>query len=68
MGLLRRKGIVGVGEDIVCERAVARSSGRHVVTLYSATALALCVYSLWESSLRLADVHLYVPPVQYVAP
>jgi hypothetical protein len=41
----------------------ASSSGRHVATLFSATALALSLYSSWKSSLRPADIHLYVPPV-----
>ena len=54
---------MGRGEEAARERAVASSSGRHVATLFSATALALSLYSLWESSLRPADIHLYVPPV-----
>jgi hypothetical protein len=69
MSLLRRKGIAQVGEEVVRERAVAGYGTRHVATLFSATALALSLYSLWESSLRPADIHVFVPPViQYAAP
>jgi hypothetical protein len=63
MGLLRRKTIAQVGEEIARERSVRVPGSRHLATLFSATALALSLYSLWESSLRPADIHVYVPPV-----
>ena len=63
MGLLRRKGVLEAGEEIARERAIASSSSRHVAMLFSATALALSLYSLWESSLRPTDIHVDVPPV-----
>jgi hypothetical protein len=62
MGLLRRQGILQAGEEAAREQAVASSSGRHVATLFTATALALSLYSLWESSLRSTDIHVDVPP------
>jgi hypothetical protein len=69
MSLLRRKGIAEIGEEVARERRFATSGTRHVATLFSATALALSLYSLWESSLRPADIHVYVPPViHYAAP
>jgi hypothetical protein len=69
MALLRRKGIAEIGEEVARERRFAAPGTRHVATLFSATALALSLYSLWESSLRPADIHVYVPPViHYAAP
>ena len=69
MGLFRRRGLAQPGEEIVRHGAVAGSGSRHFATIFSATALALSLYSLWESSLRPADIHVYVPPViQYAAP
>jgi hypothetical protein len=69
MGLFRRRGFAQAGEEIVRHGAVAGSGSRHFATIFSATALALSLYSLWESSLRPADIHVYVPPViQYAAP
>jgi hypothetical protein len=66
---LRRRGFAQAGEEIVRHGAVAGSGSRHFATIFSATALALSLYSLWESSLRPADIHVYVPPViQYAAP
>jgi hypothetical protein len=69
MGIFRRKVLLQPGEEIARDAALAGPSGRHFATLLSATALALSLYSLWESSLRPADIHVYVPPViQYAAP
>ena len=64
MGLFRRRGLAQPGEEIVRHGAVAGSGSRHFATIFSATALALSLYSLWESSLRPADIHVYVPPAE----
>jgi len=57
-------------EDIAVHQVVASTdnSGR-LAAVISAVALALSVYSLWESSLKQAELHVFVPPViQYSAP
>lgn len=49
--------------------AAAHSEGGRLVVLISAVALALSCYSLWETSLKQAELHVFVPPViQYSSP
>ena len=49
--------------------AVTRRRGGRLSAIISAVALALSLYSLWESTLKRADLHVFVPPVlQYSSP
>jgi hypothetical protein len=67
---LRRSGAGVQDEEIAIQSAAARSRGGGLITvIISAVALALSVYSLWETTLKQADLHVFVPPVlQYSAP
>jgi hypothetical protein len=68
MTIFRRKPVVQHGEDIAVHTVVSGEGGR-IAAVVSAIALALSLYSLWESSLKQADLHVFVPPViQYAAP
>lgn len=68
MSIFRRKPVVQLGEDIAVHSVVSGEGGR-IAAVVSAVALALSLYSLWESSLKQADLHVFVPPViQYAAP
>lgn len=50
-------------------RGMAPLEGGRFAAILSAVALAFSGYSLWETSLKQADVQLFVPPViQYSAP
>lgn len=53
--------------DVALERA--RASGDRIAAVVSAIALVFSGYSLWETSLKRADLRVYVPPViHYAAP
>jgi hypothetical protein len=68
MRLFRRDRAMQQGEAIAVD-AGASSKGGRLAAIFSAVALALSVYSLWESSLKPADLRVFVPPViQYSAP
>jgi hypothetical protein len=68
MTIFRRTPVVQHGEDIAVHTVVSGEGGR-IAAVVSAVALALSLYSLWESSLKQADLHVFVPPViQYAAP
>jgi hypothetical protein len=68
MGLFRRNRAAQLGEEIAVE-AEASSKGGRLAAIISAVALALSIYSLWVSSLKPADLRVFVPPViQYSAP
>lgn len=50
-------------------QGLATLEGGKFAAVLSAIALAFSAYSLWETSLKQADVHVFVPPVvQYSAP
>jgi hypothetical protein len=67
VGLFRRKLVIREGEDIATQAAA--SGGGRLAASISIIALAVSVYSLWESSLKGAELHVFVPPVvQYAAP
>jgi hypothetical protein len=70
MALFRRRSVGRQAEDIAVHNAVAASDGSgRLAAVISAIALALSVYSLWETSLKRADLRVFVPPViQYSAP
>jgi len=70
MGIFRRNAVVQRGEEIAVDSVVAHADGGgRIAAIISAVALVLSVYSLWESSLKQADLHVFVPPVlQYAAP
>jgi hypothetical protein len=57
-------------EELAIDSAAAHSrGGGRVAAIISAVALALSVYSLWETTLKRAVLHAFVPPVlQYSAP
>jgi hypothetical protein len=67
---LRRSGDSERGEEIAIESAAAHArGGGRIAPIISAVALVLSVYSLWETTLKRADLHVFVPPVlQYSAP
>jgi hypothetical protein len=67
---LRRGGDGVQDEAIAIESAAAHSrGGGRISVMISAVALALSVNSLWERTLKQADLHVFVPPVlQYSAP
>jgi hypothetical protein len=68
MGILHRKPAVQQGEEIAID-TVAHSAGGRLAAIVSIVALALSLYSLWETSLKRADLHVFVPPViHYAAP
>jgi hypothetical protein len=68
MGIFRRKPSVERGEEVAID-TLARSEGGRIAAVISAIALLLSLYSLWETSLRRADLRVFVPPVvQYAAP
>jgi hypothetical protein len=68
MAILRRRPAVHDGEEIAIT-AAAHSEGGRLAALVSLVALALSLYSLWETSLKHADLHVFVPPViHYAAP
>jgi hypothetical protein len=67
VGFFRRNQAVREGEKIAAQAAVGGSGG--LAASISTIALALSIFSLWESSLKQADLHVFVPPVlQYAAP
>lgn len=67
MAILRRKPAVREGGEIAV--TAAQSEGGRLAALVSLVALALSLYSLWETSLKRADLHVFVPPViHYAAP
>lgn len=68
MGLFTRRNTTAVSADIATQAATSVDGGRLAV-LVSAIALAFSGYSLWETSLKAADVRAFVPPViQFAAP
>lgn len=67
MGIFRRNRVVKQGEEIAVDAVV--SDGGRLAAVISAIALALSLYSLWETSLKKADLRVFVPPViEYSAP
>ena len=68
MGWLR--GRVGAGDPAdIAAQAASGAVGGTLAAILSAIALAFSGYSLWETSLKKADVRVFVPPVvQYSAP
>jgi hypothetical protein len=70
MGIFRRNAVVQRGQEIAIDHVATRArGGGRTAAIISAVALALSVYSLWESSLKQADLRVFVPPVlQYSAP
>jgi hypothetical protein len=69
MGIFRRNPVVELGEEIAVETVAHSDSGGRVAAVISAIALVLSLYSLWETSLKRADLHVFVPPVvHYAAP
>jgi hypothetical protein len=66
MGWLGRSGTDP--SDIASQATSGLEGGRLAVAL-SAIAMGFSAYSLWESSLKAADLHAFVPPViQFAAP
>jgi hypothetical protein len=65
--LAGRSGITNAAE--ISTQMASAAGGGALAAVLSAVALAFSGYSLWETSLRQADVRLFVPPViQYTAP
>src|SRR3977135_1135183 len=60
MGIFRRNPVVDRGEEIAVEAAAQSNTGR-VAAVISAIALALSLYSLWETSLKRAGLRVFVP-------
>jgi hypothetical protein len=68
MGMFRRRPAVSTGEEIAIE-AAAQSHANRLAAAISVVALAISLYSLWETSLKQADLRVFVPPVvHYAAP
>jgi hypothetical protein len=68
MAPFRRNIPAQTGDELAQETGVGSKGGR-VASVISAVALVLSVYSLWESTLKPADLRVFVPPViQYSAP
>jgi hypothetical protein len=65
-----RLGRKAVGDNAeIATQAATGSDGGKLAVLVSAIALLFSGYSLWETSLKAADVHAFVPPViQFSAP
>jgi len=67
MGWLRRRKAVGDAADIAVQAASV--DGGKLAVAVSAVALVFSGYSLWETSLKAADLNAFVPPViQFAAP
>lgn len=71
MSLLGRKPPVGnltePGE--LAQHSAGLADGNRIAAVVSAIALVFSAYSLWETSLKQADIQAFVPPViQYSAP
>ena len=68
MGLFRGRNVTSEAADIATQTASSVDGGRLAV-IVSAIALMFSGYSLWETSLKAADVRAFVPPViQFAAP
>ena len=68
MAVFRRNHIARPGEDIAIEQATHSDSGRFAAVV-SALAILISLYSLWETTLKQADLRVFVPPViHYAAP
>ncbi len=70
-GMGQRGGEVDRATDITTDNArhVSGGGGGLGATLLSAVAVAFSAYSLWDTSLKNADLHVYVPRViSYAAP
>ena len=66
MGWMGRSG--GDPADIASQAASGLEGGKLAIVL-SATAMCFSAYSLWDTSLKAADLHTFVPPViQFAAP
>ena len=71
MPLLGRKFRIGDTNDPneVAQQTAGGVDGNRIAAAVSAIALTFSAYSLWDTSLKQADVALFVPPViQYAAP
>src|SRR5262249_54598089 len=62
MALFRRYIPAQTGEELAQAKGLGSKGGR-IASVFSAVALALSVYSLWESTLKPADLRVFVPPV-----
>jgi len=68
MALLGKRGVNGDPAETAAHGISAMEGGKFAAVL-SAVALAFSGYSLWETSLKEADVRVFVPPViQFSAP
>jgi hypothetical protein len=68
MGLLRGRNTVAESADIATQAATSVNGGTLAV-IVSGVALLFSGYSLWETSLKAAEVRAFVPPViQFAAP
>ena len=68
MGWLRERNAVGEPAEIA-RHAASEATGSALAVTVSAVALVFSGYSLWDGSLKAADLHAFVPPViQYAAP
>jgi len=68
MGLLRGRNTTAESADIATQAASSVNGGTLAV-IVSGVALIFSGYSLWETSLKAADVRAFVPPViQFAAP
>ncbi len=68
MGWLRGRKAVGDNAEIATQAASSVDGGKLAVFV-SAIALVFSGYSLWETSLKAADLRAFVPPViQFAAP
>lgn len=71
MPLLGRKFQMGNTNDPneLAQQTASGVDGNRIAAMVSAVALVFSAYSLWDTSLKQADVALFVPPViQYAAP
>lgn len=67
MGVLSGRKNVAEAAEIATQ--VASADGGKLAVIVSAIALVFSGYSLWETSLKAADLHAFVPPViQFSAP
>jgi hypothetical protein len=68
MGLFRGRNTVAESADVATQAATSVDGGKLAVFV-SAIALMFSGYSLWETSLKAAEVRAFVPPViQFAAP
>jgi hypothetical protein len=69
MGWLRRNRAADEANQIIAQENLRPAKGSRLPAIVSVLALSISAYTLWENSLRQANLQVFVPPVvQYASP